>query len=184
MDLHQLEELRETLRSYEHHYHVLDNPIVSDAEYDRLFNALKSLEQQHPELVTPDPPTQRVGARPSSGFTQVKHELPMLSLDNAFSDDELDRFLCRIEERIGRSSDGLVFCCEPKLDGTGTLTQLTREDAKALLLRLGCKVSGSVSSKTDYLIAGENAGSKLTKAQALNVQILSEQDLMQIASIN
>lgn len=122
MDLHQLEELRETLRSYEHHYHVLDNPIASDAEYDHLFSTLKSLEQQHPELVTPDSPTQRVGARPSSGFTQVKHELPMLSLDNAFSDDELDGFLCRIEERIGRSSNGLVFCCEPKLDGLAVST--------------------------------------------------------------
>lgn len=135
----QLDELKKTLRQYEHHYHVLDNPLVPDAEYDRLFNALKNLEWQHPDLITPDSPTQRVGAKPLAGFSQVTHEIPMLSLDNAFSDDELDGFLRRIEERINRpnGSGELAFCCEPKLDGLavsilyvdGVLTQAaTRGD--------------------------------------------------------
>lgn len=132
-----LNQLKETLRQYEHHYHVLDNPLVPDAEYDRLLNELKNLEWQHPELITPDSPTQRVGAKPLEGFSQVTHEIPMLSLDNAFSDEELDAFLRRIEERINRPSGELAFCCEPKLDGlavsilyvNGILTQgATRGD--------------------------------------------------------
>lgn len=133
----QLDQLRETLRKYEYHYHVLDNPLVPDAEYDRLMNELKNLEWQHPELITPDSPTQRVGAKPQDGFAQIQHELPMLSLDNAFSDDDLDGFLKRIEDRIGVNADTLEFCCEPKLDGLavsilyvdGVLTQAaTRGD--------------------------------------------------------
>lgn len=113
----QLNTLKETLRTYEYHYHVLDNPIVSDAEYDRLFTTLKQLEHQYPELITPDSPTQRVGAKPLAGFKQVVHGILMLSLDNAFTVDELDGFLRRIEERINRPSNTLTFCCEPKLDG-------------------------------------------------------------------
>lgn len=113
----QLETLRETLRRYEYHYHTLDNPLVTDAEYDRLMNELKNLEWQHPELITPDSPTQRVGAKPLAGFAQITHELPMLSLDNAFSDEDLDGFLTRIENFIGQNSEHITFCCEPKLDG-------------------------------------------------------------------
>lgn len=113
----QLEQLRKTLRNYEYHYHVLDNPLVPDAEYDRLMNELKNLEWQHPEFITPDSPTQRVGAKPLDGFAQIQHELPMLSLDNAFNDEDLDGFLKRIEDRIGVNADKLEFCCEPKLDG-------------------------------------------------------------------
>ena len=113
----QLEQLRETLRNYEYHYHVLDNPLVPDAEYDRLMNELKNLEWQHPEFITPDSPTQRVGAKPLDGFAQIQHELPMLSLDNAFNDEDLDGFLKRIEDRIGVNANQLEFCCEPKLDG-------------------------------------------------------------------
>lgn len=113
----QLEQLRETLRLYEYHYHVLDNPLVPDAEYDRLMNELKNLEWQHPEWITLDSPTQRVGAKPLDGFAQITHEIPMLSLDNAFSNDDLDGFLRRIEERVGINERALEFCCEPKLDG-------------------------------------------------------------------
>lgn len=113
----QLEQLRDTLRKYEYHYHVLDNPLVPDAEYDRLMNELRNLEWQHPELMTSDSPTQRVGAKPLDGFLPIQHELPMLSLDNAFSDEDLDGFLKRIEDRIGQKADDLEFCCEPKLDG-------------------------------------------------------------------
>lgn len=113
----QLESLKDTLRQYEYHYHVLDNPLVPDAEYDRLLNELKNLEWQHPELITTDSPTQRVGAKPLDGFAQITHEMPMRSLDNAFSDDDLDGFLRRIEDRISLSANNLEFCCEPKLDG-------------------------------------------------------------------
>ncbi|MDG6234462.1 NAD-dependent DNA ligase LigA [Glaesserella parasuis] len=133
----QLEHLREKLREYEYHYHVLDNPLVPDAEYDRLMNELKNLEWQHPELITSDSPTQRVGAKPLDGFAQITHETPMLSLDNAFSDDDLIGFLRRIEDRIAINSNQIEFCCEPKLDGLavsilyvdGVLTQAaTRGD--------------------------------------------------------
>ena len=133
----ELEQLRQTLRKYEYHYHVLDNPLVPDAEYDRLMNELKAIEKAHPELITADSPTQRVGAKPLSGFTQITHELPMLSLDNAFSNDELLGFLRRIEGQIHRNPETIEFCCEPKLDGlavsilyvNGVLTQAaTRGD--------------------------------------------------------
>lgn len=112
-----LETLRQKLREYEYHYHVLDNPLVPDAEYDRLMNELKNLEWQYPEWITADSPTQRVGAKPLDGFAQVTHEIPMLSLDNVFSDEDLDGFLRRMENYILEDPLSLSFCCEPKLDG-------------------------------------------------------------------
>lgn len=115
--LEQIKNLRETLARYEYHYHVLDNPLVPDAEYDRLMNELRNLEWQHPEWISVDSPTQRVGAKPLDGFAQITHELPMLSLDNAFSDEELDNFLSRIENLVGQNVKSMTFCCEPKLDG-------------------------------------------------------------------
>ncbi|OOF61603.1 NAD-dependent DNA ligase LigA [Rodentibacter pneumotropicus] len=133
----QINNLRKTLRQYEYEYHVLDNPSVPDSEYDRLFHQLKALELENPELVTADSPTQRVGAKPLSAFRQIRHEIPMLSLDNAFSDEEFYAFVKRIEDRLGESSSPLTFCAEPKLDGLavsilyedGVLTQAaTRGD--------------------------------------------------------
>ena len=133
----QIDTLRQDLRRYEYEYHVLDNPTIPDAEYDRLFHQLKALEAAHPELITADSPTQRVGAKPLSGFAQVRHEIPMLSLDNAFSDEEFYAFVKRIEDRLIRLPEPLTFCCEPKLDGlavsilyvNGVLTQAaTRGD--------------------------------------------------------
>ena len=133
----QIDTLRQDLRRYEYEYHVLDNPTIPDAEYDRLFHQLKALEAEHPELITADSPTQRVGAKPLSGFAQIRHEIPMLSLDNAFSDEEFYAFVKRIEDRLIRLPDPLTFCCEPKLDGlavsilyvNGVLTQAaTRGD--------------------------------------------------------
>jgi len=129
--------LRQDLRRYEYEYHVLDNPSIPDAEYDRLFHQLKALEAEHPELIIADSPTQRVGAKPLSGFAQIRHEIPMLSLDNAFSDEEFYAFVKRIEDRLIRLPEPLTFCCEPKLDGlavsilyvNGVLTQAaTRGD--------------------------------------------------------
>lgn len=133
----QIDKLRQDLRRYEYEYHVLDNPTIPDAEYDRLFHQLKALESAHPELITADSPTQRVGAKPLSGFAQIRHEIPMLSLDNAFSDEEFYAFVKRIEDRLIRLPEPLTFCCEPKLDGlavsilyvNGVLTQAaTRGD--------------------------------------------------------
>ena len=112
-----LETLRNTLRRYEYEYHVLDNPSVPDSEYDRLFHQLKALELEHPDLLTADSPTQRVGAKPLAGFRQIRHEMPMLSLDNAFSDEEFYAFVKRIEDRLIVLPKPLTFCCEPKLDG-------------------------------------------------------------------
>ena len=133
----QIDNLRKTLRQYEYEYHVLDNPTVPDSEYDRLFHQLKELELAHPEFLTSDSPTQRVGAKPLSGFSQIRHEIPMLSLDNAFSDEEFNAFVKRIEDRLIVLPKPLTFCCEPKLDGlavsilyvNGILTQAaTRGD--------------------------------------------------------
>ena len=133
----QIDKLRQDLRRYEYEYHVLDNPTIPDAEYDRLFHQLKALEATHPELITADSPTQRVGAKPLSGFAQIRHEIPMLSLDNVFSDEEFYAFVKRIEDRLIRLPEPLTFCCEPKLDGlavsilyvNGVLTQAaTRGD--------------------------------------------------------
>ena len=133
----QIDNLRKTLRQYEYEYHVLDNPTVPDSEYDRLFHQLKALELEHPEFLTSDSPTQRVGAKPLSGFSQIRHEIPMLSLDNAFSDEEFNAFVKRIEDRLIVLPNPLTFCCEPKLDGlavsilyvNGVLTQAaTRGD--------------------------------------------------------
>src|SRR5215470_6472465 len=87
-----IEKLREKIQHHEHLYYVLDAPDISDAEFDRLMNELKQLESEHPELVTPDSPTQRVGGKPRKGFETRRHTPPMLSLDNAFSFEELDRF--------------------------------------------------------------------------------------------
>lgn len=133
----QIDNIRKTLRQYEYEYHVLDNPTVPDSEYDRLFHQLKALELEHPEFLTSDSPTQRVGAKPLSGFSQIRHEIPMLSLDNAFSDEEFNAFVKRIEDRLIILPKPLTFCCEPKLDGlavsilyvNGVLTQAaTRGD--------------------------------------------------------
>ncbi|TNH00786.1 NAD-dependent DNA ligase LigA [Testudinibacter sp. TR-2022] len=112
----QIEQLRQQLRYHEYQYHVLDQPQIPDAEYDRLLNQLKQLEAEHPQLISPDSPTQRVGAKPLAGFRQITHELAMLSLDNAFSDQDFYAFERRIQERLG-SVEELTFCCEPKLDG-------------------------------------------------------------------
>ncbi len=108
--------LREQLRDHNYKYYVLDAPSIPDVEYDRLFQQLKTLEQQHPELVTPDSPTQRVGDQPLVAFSQVKHRIPMLSLDNVFNSDELVAFDRRVRERLDIEGS-IEYVCEPKLDG-------------------------------------------------------------------
>jgi DNA ligase (NAD+) len=110
------EQLRELLERYNFRYHALDDPEVPDAEYDKLMVELRALETQFPHLLTPNSPTQRVGAAPVSAFGAVKHRVAMLSLDNAFSDEEVRDFDRRIQERLG-SSGPIRYSAEPKLDG-------------------------------------------------------------------
>lgn len=109
-------QLRSELAEHNHKYYVLDDPDIPDAEYDRLFHELKALELEYPELRTPDSPTQRVGAAPLSEFISVSHEMPMLSLDNAFTSDDLVAFNKRLAERLNSEIE-FEFVCEPKYDG-------------------------------------------------------------------
>jgi DNA ligase (NAD+) len=108
--------LRELLDRYNYRYHALDDPEVPDAEYDRLMVELRTLETEHPELLTPESPTQRVGAAPAAAFGAVKHRVAMLSLDNAFSDEEVRDFDRRIRDRLKRQAP-IRYSAEPKLDG-------------------------------------------------------------------
>lgn len=109
-------ELRDTITEHNYQYYVLDDPRVPDAEYDRLFRELQDLEAQYPDIVTPDTPTRRVGASVETTFEEVVHRIPMLSLDNAFSDEELRDFDRRVKDRL-KASDDIEYVCEPKLDG-------------------------------------------------------------------
>ena len=111
----EIEKLRNEIRRHEDLYYVLDSPEISDREYDQLLEKLQQLEQDHPELVTPDSPTQRVGGRPAEGFAEVVHRLPMLSLDNSYNIDELRAF----DERCQKLADGrpLEYVAELKIDG-------------------------------------------------------------------
>lgn len=112
----QILELREKLQQHAYRYYVLDDPSVTDAEYDYLYRQLESLEVEHPELVTADSPTQRVGAKPSGGFAEVAHEIPMLSLSNQFNRDDIHAFYRRAQEGVDGESS-LAITLEPKLDG-------------------------------------------------------------------
>ncbi|HEV2114938.1 MAG TPA: NAD-dependent DNA ligase LigA, partial [Terriglobales bacterium] len=110
-----IEELREQIRYHEHRYYVLDDPELSDADFDRLMQELKKLEAAHPELITPDSPTQRVGGKPREGFVKMPHSSPMLSLDNAYNEQELRDWERRVHELSGRNT--VDYVCELKLDG-------------------------------------------------------------------
>jgi DNA ligase (NAD+) len=125
-------ELRVELRRHEHLYYVMDAPEISDAEYDALMNELKRVEAAHPELLTPDSPTQRVGGKPAEGFAKVRHSRPMLSLDNAYSAEELADWDRRVRELAGKSP--VEYTAELKLDGLSVA--LTYEPAEDLSARL------------------------------------------------
>src|SRR5580658_6818045 len=109
-------QLRELLDRYNYRYHALDDPEVPDAEYDRLMVELRGIETEYPELLTPDSPTQRVGAAPVAAFGAVRHRIPMLSLDNAFSEEDVRDFDRRIRERLPQAGS-IRYSAEPKLDG-------------------------------------------------------------------
>lgn len=111
-----IDRLRQQLRHHSNLYYVLDDPEISDSEYDRMYRDLQQFEQDNPELITHDSPTQRVGAEPLDSFSQIQHRMPMLSLDNVFSEDELQAFYKRIQDRLSLT-DSIEFAVEPKLDG-------------------------------------------------------------------
>ena len=110
-----IEELRAEIRKHDYHYYVLNQPLISDAEYDKLFRELQELEEKYPQFVTPDSPTQRVGAPPAEEFRPVRHAIPMLSLQNCFTEGEFLEWDRRVRRLLGRERP--VYVCEPKLDG-------------------------------------------------------------------
>ncbi|MFW2404637.1 MAG: DNA ligase LigA-related protein, partial [Gammaproteobacteria bacterium] len=115
--IERVDELRHEIEGHNYRYYILDEPSVPDAEYDRLMSELTALESEYPQLIVPESPTQRVGASPVEGFEQVRHELPMLSLDNAFSNESVADFDQRVRERL--ETDGpITYAVEPKIDGT------------------------------------------------------------------
>ena len=137
-----IDELRDEIRRHNYLYHALDAPEIPDAEYDRLMRELEALESDHPDLVTPDSPTQRVGAEPISAFQTVEHRLPMLSLDNAFSEEEVSDFNRRILDRLELDADAQIsFAAEPKLDGAAV--SLLYEDGVLVRGGSGFQLTGT-----------------------------------------
>jgi DNA ligase (NAD+) len=126
-----VEELRAEIEEHNRRYHVEDDPTISDAEYDALVRELREIEAEFPELITPDSPTQLVGAPVSSQFSEVQHRVPMMSLDNAFSFDELLDWGKRLERRLGSEGEAVGYVCELKIDGFAI--SLTYEDGRYVL---------------------------------------------------
>lgn len=119
--LARIQQLRELIRQHDYEYYVLDAPSITDNEYDGLFRELQALEKENPQLITADSPTQRVGGAPLKSFSNITHRLPMLSLNNAFSEEELIAFDKRVREGLGLSE--IEYAVEPKFDGLAiTLT--------------------------------------------------------------
>ena len=154
----QVQEITALLNRYNHEYYVLDAPTVPDAEYDRSFQQLLSIEEQYPSLASLTSPTQRVGAAPLSAFSQVDHEVPMLSLGNVFSDEELFEFDKRIRDRL-TDVPSLHFCCEPKLDGI----------AISLLYENGALVRGATRGDGN---TGENITQNVKTIGSIPLQLL------------
>lgn len=156
------ESLRDRIRHHNYRYHALDDPEVPDVEYDRLMRELLALETDHPELVTTDSPTQRVGDTPVSGFGTVRHELPMLSLGNAFSEDELKDFNRRVLDRLDLDSDAeLMYAAEPKLDGA----------AVSLLYENGVLVQGATRGDGT---TGEDITHNVRTIEAIPLRLLGK----------
>jgi len=152
-------DLRRRIDDANYRYYVLDDPAIPDAEYDRLLRELEALEAAHPEFADPASPTQRVGIRPAAGFEEIDHAIPMLSLGNAFSDDEVEDFVRRIEERLERADP--VFSVEPKLDGL----------AISLRYERGRFVRGATRGDG---ATGEDVTANLRTIQAIPLQLRGE----------
>ena len=130
-----IEALREKIRHHEYLYYVLDQPEISDADFDLLMRQLKQLEAEHPDMVTPDSPSQRVGGKPREGFVKVPHSSPMLSLDNAYNEQELRDWERRVRELSGRND--VEYVCELKLDGLSMALRYVRDEHGRSKLALG-----------------------------------------------
>ncbi len=152
-----LEELRQQIRNHDYRYYVLDDPVISDAEYDRLFRELLELEEQYPQLVTPDSPSRRVGGAPLSHFEEVEHPLPMLSLDNVFDESEFAGFDQRVRRFLQLDGE-LVYVAEPKLDGL----------AVELVYEQGVFVLGSTRGNG---LVGENITAQLQTVQTIPLRL-------------
>ncbi|PWG63498.1 NAD-dependent DNA ligase LigA [Sediminicurvatus halobius] len=153
-------ELREAIEYHNHRYYVLDDPAISDADYDALLRELQAIEAEHPELVTPDSPTQRVGSAPLESFGEAPHEQPMLSLDNAFDEDELAEFDRRVREGLGR--DAVDYVAEPKLDGLSV--NLRYEHGR--LVRAGTRGDGRV---------GEDISANIRTIRSVPLRLLTRE---------
>src|SRR5262245_58374400 len=157
-------ELRKEINYHLYRYHTLDDPIISDVEYDRLINELRTLEEQHPELITPDSPTRRVGAEPSESFAKVTHPLPMTSLGNAFNDEDMRNWLARMKRLLPRQvADTLEFVVEPKIDGL----------AVALTYENGVLVQGATRGNG---VVGENVTANLKTIKSIPLRIPASAD--------
>ncbi len=153
----QAETLREQINHHNYRYYVLDDPEVPDAEYDRLFRELQALEEKYPALVSSDSPTQRVGAQPLAAFDEVQHVVPMLSLGNAFNDEDVLAFARRVNEKLG--SEDTVFTAEPKLDGLAI--SLLYEDG--ILIRAATRGDG---------MTGENVTQNVRTIKSIPLHLL------------
>ena len=182
----QILELRQQIEIYNYQYHVLDDPTVPDAEYDRLYRELKQLESAHPEFVNEQSPTQRVGSEPLPFFDEVKHEMPMLSLENAFNEDDMESFEKRIKDRLEATKESaskesasgveniiesidLEYVGEPKLDGI----------AISLLYEKGALVRGATRGDGQ---TGENITQNIRTVKSIPLQLLGEgyPDLLEV----
>ncbi|MEX2487926.1 MAG: NAD-dependent DNA ligase LigA [Pseudomonadales bacterium] len=156
----EVDDLRAEINHHNYLYHSLDAPVITDAEFDKLFQRLKDLEARHPELVTPDSPTQRVGSAPLSAFDEVQHEQPMLSLDNAFNEDDLFDFERRIKTRL-ETAEPIEYTCEPKIDGV----------AVSLLYEQGRLVRGATRGDGT---TGENITQNIRTIESVPLRLLGE----------
>jgi DNA ligase (NAD+) len=160
--LARVQELREQINYHNYRYYVLDDPVVSDAEFDRLLQELTRLEEQYPELLTPDSPTQRVGAAPLEKFSTVRHRQPMISLENAFSEAEAREFDERLK-RFLRTGEDFHYVMEPKMDGTAI--ELVYEHGRF-----------TVGSTRGDGIRGENVTQNLKTIHTIPLQVLTRQE--------
>jgi DNA ligase (NAD+) len=160
--VNRVKELREQIHYHNYRYHVLDDPVISDAEFDRLMQELISLEGDHPELVTPDSPTQRIGAEPLEKFESVPHRIPMLSLENAFNENEARDFDQRLK-RFLKTSDEFDYVVEPKMDGCAV--ELVYEKGRL-----------AVGSTRGDGYRGENVTQNLKTIHTIPLQLLGQEE--------
>src|SRR5262249_34163607 len=153
-------DLRQQIEQHNYRYHVLDDPLISDAQYDELFRRLVELEKEHPEFASPDSPTQKVGAAPLSSFKTVTHTLPMLSLSNATDREEMEEFQERIQRFLKRTDD-IEYVAEPKIDGV----------AVELVYEAGRLVLGSTRGDG---VSGEDITVNLKTIKSIPIALRSE----------